>query len=181
MTLNDIISSALEQAGRSTDAQTVSTWRRKFTALANEGLMDLGDAIKLRRTDTLTVANGEIDLTLRPYAVSKVLSIRQGSSELDVARGSATSKLKVAATGSVTVEYRYYPHEMSSDTDVPEIPEPLHHLIPIYVCEREYSGGNVDTQNRWNAPYSLYREGRAQAKRNYGEAESYKITNKGSW
>ncbi len=182
MTLIQIISSALEQLGHTTDSQTQEEGRNKFTQLANEGMFDLGAAIKLRRTDELTVDdNGEIDITGLPYICSKIISVKQGDTSVNFNRGSGTYSIKVDAAGTVQVEYYYLPKEMSSDTDVPGIPANLHHLIVLFITAREHSTANVDTQNRYNALYNMYRDGKAQAARHYGEPENYTVTGAPDW
>ena len=63
MTLLEIISSALEQQGKTSDAQVVHEWRDKFTQLANEGLADLAGALRLRRTDEIDIGDdGLLDI-----------------------------------------------------------------------------------------------------------------------
>lgn len=179
MTLIQIISAALVQLGYSTDAQTQKVWRNKFTQLANEGMVDLSEAIKLRRTDRVSITDGEISIDDLPYECLKVLSVKKDGAELAVSNGSATNKVAVDATGSVDVEYQHLPKEMSSDTDKPGIPSHLHSLIVTYICACHHMTANVDTQGRYSAVYNKYLSGKAKARKHYGEPENYKIVNKG--
>lgn len=179
MTLMQIISAALQQLGYATDAQTQKVWRDKFTQLANEGMLDLGEAIKLRRTDSIPVTGGEINLDDLPFECVKVRGVSQNGADVSYSRGSATGKLAVSATGEVSVEYQYVPAAMSYDTDKPGIPERLHNLLVTYICACHHMGANVDTQNRYNPLYSKYLSGRAAAKRYYDEPIGHSIINKG--
>ena len=61
MTLNDIIVSALAQLDRGHDAQTLDTWRDKFTRFANEAVIDLSAAWCPRRTEDFTLSGKLID------------------------------------------------------------------------------------------------------------------------
>lgn len=179
MTLMQIITSALREMGYEPDAQNIETFRRKFTLFANEGLNELSRAMELRRTDTLTITDGEISIEELPYNCVKIIEVAQNGTSLDFYRGSSTTHIKVSTTGDVQVEYRYVARPLSSDTDVPGIPESLHNLLVIYICAREYSTANVDTQDRSKIYYSMYMKGKAAAQQDYGEVETYTIKNKG--
>ena len=61
MTLNDIIVSALAQLDRGHDAQTLDTWREKFTRFANEAVLDLSAAYCPRRTEDFTLTGKLLD------------------------------------------------------------------------------------------------------------------------
>ena len=61
MTLNDIIVSALAQLDRGHDAQTLDTWRDKFTRFANEAVLDLSAAYCPRRTEECTLEGKRLD------------------------------------------------------------------------------------------------------------------------
>lgn len=179
MTLTQIITAALEQQDKTTDAQMQETWRDKFTQLANEGLVDLATALRLRRTDELTVdANGEISLDDLPYECLKVLQITQNGIAVAFYRGSDTFSYKVNATGAVDAEYRYLPRQLSSDTDEPGIPERLHGLLVAYICAREYTTNDETTQSRARYFYEIYNTGKLRAEKTYGEPEAYAIYNK---
>lgn len=188
MTLMEIISSALEQQGKTSDAQVVHEWRDKFTQLANEGLIDLAGALKLRRTDIVTIPpNGILNIengipdTENPtkyHACLKLVGIRQGSRFVRYGRGPSTYEIRVGTTGPVEVEYRYLPAQLSNETDVPGIPERLHPLLVDYVLAKDISTNDITTQQRASTFYQLYQEGKLQAQRMYGEPEFYGIRNK---
>ena len=70
----------------------------------------------------------------------------------------------------VFIEYKYVPAPMSSASliptgtppvatpDEPELPEHLHHLIPIYVRAREQAGQDPSTQGTSSAFFSLFNQ-----------------------
>jgi len=179
VTLNQIITAALERLGRTTDSQQQDEWSAKFTRMVNDGIYDLATYLKLRRTDPLPVEAGEIDVDALPYRCLKVLGVEKAGVTLGFSRGSATAKLKVPAECEVSVEYRYIPNNLSSDTDVPGIPERLHWLLVSYVCAREYQSADENTQRRANLYFQEYQEGKAVARETYGEAETYAFINTG--
>ena len=177
MTLGSIISASLAQLGRTTDAQQHAKWRSKFTQLINEGLIDIAEHLKLRRTDTLEVIDGEINVEDLPHECTKLLSVSKGGAELKFSRGSETAKLKVPAEGEVQVGYRYIPKALSSDSDVPGLPERLHSLLVTYVCAREFQSYDENNQRRSNPYYAQYRQAKERARHTYGEPETYAFTN----
>lgn len=188
MTLLEIISSALEQQGKTSDAQVVQEWRDKFTQLANEGLIDLAGALRLRRTDTVNIEDGILDImdgitdvndeAQRKNTCLKILRITQNGRPVRFGRGPSTYEIRVDATGPVEVEYRYLPAQMSNDTDEPGIPERLHPMLVNYVLGKDVTTNDITTQQRASAFFQLYESGKLQAQRMYGEPEFYGIQNK---
>lgn len=177
MTLNDIIVSALAQLDRGHDSQTIDDWRDKLTRYANEAVIDLATLLKLRRTDTLAVANGEINVLLLPKTCVKVLSVTQNGMELAFTQGSTNTNIAVSTTGNVSVHYRYLPDDMSSPTDVPQTPEYTHGLIVSYVVARERASQDPSMQRGANVYFELYNAGKRTLKSNLGEA-THKIINR---
>lgn len=179
MTLTQIVTAALEQMDRTTDAQMQETWKDKFVQLANEGLIDLAVALRLRRTDPL-VANddGQIDISELPYECLRIVRVTQNARPVAFSRGGASYLFRIGATGRVDVEYRYLPRQLSSDTDEPGIPERLHGLLVTYICAREYTTNDEVTQTRAKHFYDLYHAGKTRAEKAYGEPEAYALYNK---
>lgn len=76
----------------------------------------------------------------------------------------------IEAGDPILVEYRYVPHPMSVDSltptgtppapnpDIPELPEYMHSLIPLYVRAREQCGQDPSTQGTSNAYFSLFNQ-----------------------
>lgn len=186
MTLLEIIKSVLEQQGKTTDAQVMSEHRDRYAQLANEGLIDLAAALNLRRTDTveigsdgiLNIIDGIPDGDGKRNTCLKLVGISRNGRPVRFGRGPSTYRIKVDATGPVDVEYRYLPATMSNDTDEPGVPERLHPLLVNYVLGKDVVTDDVTTQRRASAFFELYREGKQQAQRMYGEPENYTIRNK---
>ena len=188
MTLLEIMQSVLQQQGKTTDAQVVHEWRDKFTQLVNEGLIDLAGALKLRRTDVVTIPDSRIlniengipdtDNPEKHHVCMKILGIRQGGRFVQYGRGPSTYEIRVGTTGAVEIEYRYLPAALSNETDEPGIPERLHPLLVNYVLGKDITTNDVTTQQRAGQFYQLYEAGKLQAQRMYGEPEFYGIRNK---
>lgn len=169
MTLNDIIVSALAQLDRGHDSQTMDTWRDRFKGFANDAILDLARAVGLRRSDTLMVENGEVNIDSLPRGCEKVLEIRQSGSPVAFYKGSATGKVAVAADGEVVMEYRAMPKMLSSPTDVPELPEYVHPLIATYVVARERSSQDPSSQRGANIYFEMYQLGKDRLRKMRGE------------
>jgi hypothetical protein len=179
MTLVSIITNALATIGRSTDAQSMDAWKQKFTIFANDGAKDLAHYLQLRRTDTITATDNQIDINDLPFDCEKVVSVKQNGSDLSFTRGNASNKINVGVNGDVEVEYRYLPKDMADDIDQPGIPEHLHHLIIPYVVFKEHMTADPNTQRRADMYWQDYDKGRRDAKKTYGEEDTYKIYNAG--
>jgi len=180
MTLLDIISSALTQMGNTNDAQVMHEWRDKLTQIANEGQADLAAALRLRRTDSIDLGDdGLLDIKSDlPYECLKVIRVLQNGREIPFGRGPSTYEIRVNASGTVEVEYRYLPKPMSNETDEPGIPERLHTLLVNYVLGKDITTNDITTQSRSQQFYELYERGKAKAQKEYGEPEFYGIVNK---
>ena len=66
MTLKELLTGALLQLDRGTDAQTLESWRDKLTRYLNDAMIDLTSELQPRRSDTLTLTSGVLDLTKLP-------------------------------------------------------------------------------------------------------------------
>ena len=179
MTLISIITDALATIGRSTNQQSMEAWRQKFTIFANDGSRDLAEYLQLRRTDTITATDGQIDVNDLPMQCVKVVKVSSGGSELTFTTGPDSDHITVGANGEVQVEYRYIPKPMENDIDTPGIPEYLHHLIVPYVVFREHMTAEPKMQRRADLFYQTYDAGRIAARKTYGEYDTYKLINTG--
>ena len=178
MTLNDIIVSALTQLDRGHDSQTMADWQYKFIDFANEAAQDLALAIKLRRSDTVTLESNILDILKLPRGCVKVLSISQNGTGVAWGNGPSFQELYVGATGPVLVEYQCLPNRMGSPTDRPELPDQAHSLIVTYVVARERAAQDASSQRGANVYFELYNAGKRELSKNLGDPESYKIKNK---
>lgn len=158
MTLNEIISAALDQKGVTPAARTIDKSAGAFTQYVNEAAMDLADDFKLFRTEPVTLENKSFDTTSLSRYCTKILSVKQDGKSLAFDDGDESGEISVCAEGEVSVAYRYVPNDVSSDSDVPDIPEYLHRLIVLYVVARDRASGDASTQNASGVYFSLYNE-----------------------
>lgn len=180
MTLNDIIISALAQLDRDHSSQTMDVWRAKMTRFANEAVLDLAGYAALRRTDQAQVTDGVVDVNTLPKQCVKVISLWRNGKKVPFVTGPATNEISPSCEdGSIKVLYRWLPGEMSSPTDVPELPEWCHGLIVTYCVARERSTADPSMQRGANVFFELYQDGKRRLRRNLGEPDTYKIINKG--
>lgn len=179
MTLNDIIVSALAQLDRGHDSQTVDTWRDKLTRYANEAVIDLATILQLRRTDTLEVEGGVADIALLPRCCVKVLYIARNMNRIPFIAGSSGTEIRALCDdGPVQVHYRYLPNDMSSPTDVPELPAYCHGMIVTYVVARERASADPSMQRGANVYFSLYNAGKRSLRATVGEPDQYRFVNR---
>lgn len=179
MTLVNIITQALTELGRTTDAQQMESWKDKFTVFVNDGMRDIAEYLELRKTDTVTAAVGKISVSDLRDACVKVVSVTQNGSEIPFNMGSTSDEIEVPVEGEMQVEYRYIPKDLRNNTDKPGIPEHLHHLLVSYVVYREHMTADPTMQRRSNAFYQMYETGKRQAKKTLGEDDTYSIYNVG--
>ena len=118
MTLQELLTSALQQLGRGTDAQTLESWRDKLTRYLNDAVDDLAAVIRPRRTDTAALENGVLRLSALPRRCIKVLSVARGDKRYPFYYGTGTDNIRVPGLkdGDVLVCYRYAPEHMQADT-----------------------------------------------------------------
>ena len=178
MTLNDIIVAALSQLDRSHDSQTIGAWRDKMTRFANEAVTDLARTLRLRRSDQATVENGQLDTDALPRHCLKVLSLWQGEQRIPFLMGVSSTKLRpICSDGPITITYEYLPTDMSSPTDVPELPEWCHGLIVTYVVGRERATSDPSTQRGANIYFEIYHAAKRGMRTGLGEADRYRLEN----
>lgn len=177
MTLVDIITRALSGLGRLSDAQSMNAWKAKLLIYANDAVADLAEYLDLKRTDTVSVADGELKLSDLPRGCRKIVSARQNGKELSVTETNDSKTVGINAEGEVEVTYRYFPKEMEDDIDVPDLPEGLHRLIVPFVIYSEYRTLDPSMQGRANAFKTDYERGKMNARKKYGEQDTYNIYN----
>ncbi len=179
MTLNDIIVSALAQLDRGHDSQTVDTWRDKLTRYANEAVTDLATILQLRRTDTLQVTNNTADIAALPRCCVKVLYIARNMSRIPFIAGSSSTQIRVLCDdGPVQLHYRYLPDDMTSPTDIPELPAYCHGLIVTYVVARERASADPSMQRGANVYFGLYNASKRGLRSLVGEPDQYQFVNR---
>lgn len=180
MTLNDIIVSALLELDRGHDAQTLDLWRDKLTHFANDAAADLAYAIKPVRTETVTVTDGAIDIKQLSRRCVKLISIGTDGRELRFTRAD-TGRVSLADADGVSeaeARYIFLPKELSSATDVPELPDICHGLIVTYAVGRERAAGDVTVQRGGNIYFQMYEAGRRRLRAHLGAPDDFTLTNR---
>ena len=177
MTLNEIIARSLGKLDRGTDAQTMDTYRDKFTAFANIAVQKIADHYQPQRTEKVELDGHSFNLGMLSHGCQRIVSVAQGGKPVSFDM-SDTGVFAVNATGAVDVSYIFYPKELSSTTDVPEIPTFSHWLIPEYVVARERAGGDASTQNTAAVYYQEFNTGIVALPRSsHGDPKSYRFRN----
>lgn len=179
MTLLEILSQSLSELGRTTDAQQMETWRGKFTPFVNAGMRDLAQYLQLRRTDNVEAVDGTIFVKDLPHPCLKVLSVNQDGKALGFYLDAFSDRISVDRSGEMEIEYRYMPKDVVNDTDIPGIPEYLHHLLVTYVVYREHLTADPNMQRRANGFYQMYETEKRELRKTLGEQDTYNIINTG--
>ena len=180
MTLQEILTGALQQLDRGTDAQTVELWRDKLTAFVNDAIVDLANEFALRRTDRASLKEGRIDLGELPRDCVKVLALYIRGKRWPFYYGGGSAEIFVpgAPDGEVEICYRYVPLRVSADTDVPDIPERAQGLLALYAVGRERAAGDSTSMSAAPACFELYNAGKRNLRRHVGEQDAYTIENR---
>ena len=180
MTLKELLTGALLQLDRGTDAQTLESWRDKLTRYLNDAMIDLTSELQPRRSDTQTLTSGVLDLTKLPRSVVKVISLSRADTRLPFYYGAGTELLRVPAVpdGDVLVTYRYMPTPLKVDTDVPELPEWSHGAMVGYAVGRERASGDASSIASAHACFELYNAAKRMMRAHRGELDAYAIENR---
>ena len=181
MTLKELLTGALLQLDRGTDAQTLESWRDKLTRYLNDAMIDLTGELQPRRTDELTLTSGTLDLSGLPRAVIKVLALTRGDTRLPFYYGPVSDSLRVPAVpdGTIAVTYRYMPEPLRVDTDVPDLPEWCHGALIGYAVGRERAAGDAASVNAARACFELYNAAKRCMRAHRGELDAFTIENRG--
>ena len=177
MTLKELLTGALLQLDRGTDAQTVESWRDKLTRYLNDAMIDLTSELQPRRSDTLPLEGGIIELRGLPRSAVKVIALTRGGTRLPFYYGASTEQLRVPATtdGDVLVTYRYMPEPLKVDTDIPELPEWCHGAMIGYAVGRERASGDAASIASARACFELYQAAKRMMRAHRGEMDAYSI------
>ncbi|NLI54112.1 MAG: hypothetical protein GX417_07270 [Clostridiales bacterium] len=180
MTLKELLTGALLQLDRGTDAQTLESWRDKLTRYLNDAMIDLTGELQPRRSDTLALASGELDLKQLPRSVVKVIALSREGTRLPFYYGVSTDLLRVPAVsdGDVLVTYRYMPEPLKVDTDVPDLPEWCHGAMIGYAVGRERASGDSASIAAARACFELYNAAKRMMRAHRGELDAYAIENR---
>jgi len=179
MTLKELLTGALLQLDRATDAQTLEAWRDKLTRYLNDAIIDLTGELQPRRTDELTLTDGTLSLMDLPRAAIKVTALTRDGKRLPFYYGFGSDDLRVpcAPDGAIRVTYRYMPEPLRYDTDVPDLPEWCHGALICYAVGRERASGDGASLAAARACFEIYQAARRNMRAHRGELDAYAIEN----
>lgn len=182
MTLNDILVAALMQLDRGHDAQTLDIWRDKLTRFANDAVTELAGAVKPQRTENVELTGDGFLLSALSRRCEKILAVRENGKRIGFLEELGSGRIRLPHARekrkSVEVDYRFVPRELSSPTDVPELPEQCHPLIVTYVTGRERASGDPAAQQGANVYFQMFQAGKAALRPHVGGADNYRIVNR---
>ena len=169
MTTQNLMKMTLRRLDRPTDDDTVALYKDRLLGYLNEAILDLTGAFRPWRRDTLTVTNGQAELSTLPRSCLKVLAARVDDERRLFYYGSTRGTLLFPGMGDGTVEitYRYQPALLAELTDEPQLPEALQELMVTYAAARERSRFDAASQNAARLDLTLYREMKDQLRRGY--------------
>lgn len=178
--MKELLTGALLQLDRNTDADTMELWRDKLTRYINDALIDLAGVLRPRRTDPVEIRNGQLDTNDLPRVCVKILSLSRDGIRLPFYYGAGTGIVYVpaAADGAAELTYRYLPPELRTDTDVPELPEQWHGALIAYVVGRERASGDAMSVDAARACFELYNAAKRNLHGDCGELDAYRIENR---
>lgn len=177
MTTLTLMQMVLRKLDRPTDNSTVALYKDRLMGYLNEALLDLTTEFRPWRRDSLTVTDGQADLSALPRDCLKVLAARIDEQRRLFYYGSTRSILVFPGVQSGTAEitYRYQPARLTELTDEPQLPSGLQGLLVEYAAARERSRFDAASQNAAKLDLTLYREMKGKLKRTYAEPELSKI------
>lgn len=178
MTLNDILVAALAQLERGHDSQTLDVWRERLSRFANDGVMDLCAHLKPTLCEKVYISNNRFFTQSLSRDCVKILSVNQSGRPLRFVKGGSGSEVLVNADGEADVTYVFAPREMTSPTDVPELPLYYHALVVTYVVARERSAGDPHSQQGSGVYFGMYEEGKRRLRSHMGDIMSYRLINR---
>lgn len=178
MTLNDIITGALVQLDKGTDAMTFDAFRAKFTAFANDAQNDLACVIKPYRTDTVLPVGSRADLRNLPRSCIKIIGITQLGRSVKFARGESSDIILLPHNSPAAITYIFRPAPLSNLNDISELPESVHSLIIMYIVGRERMSGDVSTQRGSRMHLAMYENAKAGLTAGIGESAENQFINK---
>ena len=180
MTLQELLTGALQQLDRGTDAQTLEAWRDKLTRFLNDAIVDLSATLRPRRTDAVEIADRRIDLSLLPRRCVKVLALCRGHVRDPFYYGLGTDLLHVPAVadGPAELTYRYLPAQLSADTDRPDLPWDCDGALIQYAVGRERAAGDGTSIAAARACFELYNMMKQNLRSGRGECDAYRFENR---
>ena len=179
MTTQKLMEMTLRKLDRPADNSTVTLYKERLMGYLNEAMLDLTAEFRPWRRDTLTVTNGQAELSDLPCACLKVLGAFVDGQRRLFYYGSSRGTLRFPGMGSGTAEitYRYQPAPLAELSDEPQLPEGWQGLLAEYAAARERSRFDAASQNAARLDLTLYRELKGKLKRNYPAQDLSRIYN----
>ena len=177
MTTLKLMELTLRKLDRPTDSSTVALYKERLLGYLNEAMLDLTAELRPWRRDTLTVTNGQADLSGLPRACLKVLSAWVDGQRRLFYYGSTRGTLLFPGMGDGTVEitYRYQPDLLAELSDEPQLPEGFQGLLVEYAAARERSRFDAASQNAARLDLTLYREMKGKLRQAYAAPDLSRI------
>ena len=169
MTTLKLMEMTLRKLDRPTDNDTVALYKERLLGYLNEAMLDLTAEFRPWRRDTLTVANGQAELSSLPRTCLKVLAARVEGQRRLFYYGSTRGTLLFPGMeeGTVELTYRYQPALLTELSDEPQLPEGWQGLLAEYAAARERSRFDAASQNAAKLDLTLYRELKGKLRRGY--------------
>ena len=177
MTVLQLMKSTLRKLDRPTDNDTVTLYQERLMGFLNEALLDLTAELRPWRRDTVTLANGQAELSSLPCTCLKVIAARIDGQRRLFYYGPTRNTLLFPgeADGTVELTYRYQPALLEEVTDEPQLPAGLQELMATYAAARERSRFDAASQNAARLDLTLYRELKGKLRRNYPAPDQSQI------
>ncbi len=169
MTTLQLMKMTLRKLDRPTDNDTVALYQERLLGYLNEALLDLTAEFRPWRRDTVTVTNGQAELSGLPRTCLKVLAARIDGQRRLFYYGSTRGTLLFPGmrNGTVELTYRYQPALLTELTDEPQLPEGFQGLMAEYAATRERSRFDAASQNAARLDLTLYQQMKGNLKRGY--------------
>ena len=169
MTTLQLMKMTLRKLDRPTDSSTVALYKERLLGFLNEAVLDLTAEFRPWRRDTVTVTNGQAELSGLPRTCLKVLAARIDGQRRLFYYGSTRGTLLFPGmrNGTVELTYRYQPALLTELTDEPQLPEGFQGLMAEYAAARERSRFDAASQNAARLDLTLYQQMKGNLKRGY--------------
>ena len=158
MTLGEIIQKSLQRLEFGDDPQAVESHEAIFTLYANNAIRKIARQYGKTRKETVTLTDSQFDLTDLDYGCIKIMSVSDSTGEIVYYQDPEGSETYTCDTteATVSVVYQYYPAELTTGSETPDVPLEIHSAIPNYIVASYRAGGDPDTQTTASIDYQLF-------------------------
>ena len=158
MTLGEIIQKSLQRLEFGDDPQAVEAYEPIFTAYANQAIRKIALQYRKTRKETMTLTDSQFVQSGLDYGCVKIVSVSDSVGEIVYYQDPEGSETYTCDTeeATVSVVYQYYPAELTTGSETPDVPIEIHSAIPHYVVACYRAGGDPDTQTTASIDYQLF-------------------------